>query len=75
MLLDDYLITRLLEVVVHTDDLAVSLGIEPPDFPRPATAAVIDCLLEVARRRHGDIAVVRAFTRRERDRPEALRVL
>ncbi len=75
MALDDYLVTRLLELVVHADDLAASLDVAPPEFPPAATEAVIDCLLEVARRRHGDLAVVRAFTRRERDVAEALRVL
>ncbi len=75
MLLDQYLVTRLLELVVHGDDLAASLGVEPPPFDTEATGLVVECLLEVARRRHGDLAVVRAFTRRERDVVQALRVL
>ncbi len=75
MLLDQYLVTRILELVVHGDDLATSLALPPPAFDPPITGVVIDCLLEVARRRHGDLAVVRAFTRRERDTSEALRVL
>ncbi|MCA1846284.1 MAG: maleylpyruvate isomerase N-terminal domain-containing protein [Actinobacteria bacterium] len=73
--LDDYLITRLVEVVVHLDDLAVSLDLAPPDLPAAATGLVIDTLVAVARARHGDTAVVRALTRRERDTVEALRVL
>ncbi len=75
MLLDQYLVTRILELVVHGDNLATSLALPPPAFGPPTTGVVIDCLLEVARRRHGDLALVRAFTRRERDTAEALRVL
>ncbi len=72
--LDDYLKTRIVELVVHTDDLAVSVGIEPPE-PSPAAAEVaVGLMLEVARKRHGDLAVVRAFSRRERDAVSALRV-
>lgn len=73
--LDDYLITRLVELVVHGDDLAGSLGVEPPALPPEATGLVIDTLVEVARIRHGDTAVVRALARRERDTIGALRVL
>jgi hypothetical protein len=75
MRLDDYLVTRLVEMVVHADDLAVSLEIPSPPMPADATDAVIGMLVDIARRRHGDLAVVRALTRRERDDIEALRVL
>lgn len=75
LLLDDYLVTRLVEMLVHTDDLGVSVGIDTPEFPDRAWKAVFACLLEVARRRHGDPAVLRALTRRERDTVGALRVL
>ena len=73
--LDDYLVTRLIELVVHADDLAVSSGVAPPRLPAAATGLVIATLVEVARIRHGDTAVVRALTRRERDISEALRVI
>ena len=73
--LDDYLVTRLIELVVHTDDLAVSLGVTPPPLPAAATGVVIATLVEVARIRHGDTEVVRALSRRERDTSEALRVI
>lgn len=73
--LDDYLVTRLVEVVVHSDDLAASLGLHDPEFSEEATGRVIDCLVAVAVRRHGRLAVVRALTRRERDVVAALRVL
>ena len=73
--LDQYLVTRLIELVVHADDLAVSLGVAPPPLPPAATGLAIATLVEVARRRHGDTAVLRALTRRERDAAAALRVL
>jgi uncharacterized protein (TIGR03083 family) len=73
--LDDYLVTRLIELLVHTDDLAVSVGIETPEPFTAAADAAVDTLVAVARRRHGDLAVLRALTRRERDPHNALRVL
>ena len=75
MTLDEYLRTRVVELVIHADDLAVSLGVELAP-PRPATCTVaIDVLVGVARIRHGDLAVLRALARRERDPVQALRVL
>jgi uncharacterized protein (TIGR03083 family) len=73
--LDDYLITRLVELVVHADDLAVSLGVAPPPLPAATTGLAIATLVEVARCRHGDAAVLRGLTRRERDVVGALRVM
>lgn len=73
--LNDYLITRIIELVVHIDDLAFSLGVEAPPIPRRAFDLAIGGLVDVARHEHGDIAVIRALTRRERDEVEALRVL
>jgi hypothetical protein len=75
MLVDDYLVTRLIEMVVHGDDLAVSIGVETPAFPDAAWRRVIEALTEVAVRRHGALAVVRSMTRTERDTVRALRVL
>lgn len=73
--LDDYLVTRLIELVVHVDDLAVSAGVRVPALPAAATEAAIGALVEAARVKHGDLAVLRALARRERDTVEALRVL
>ena len=73
--LDDYLVTRLLELVVHADDLAVSVGIPTPAVDAAVLDPVLDCLVRMGRRRHGDLAVLRALTRRERDDVAALRVL
>lgn len=73
--LDDYLATRLVELVVHGDDLAVSVTLPTPAFSPEALGVVIDTLVAAARDRHGDLAVVHALARRERDEAEALRVL
>jgi uncharacterized protein (TIGR03083 family) len=75
MTLDEYLRTRVVELVIHADDLAASVGVELAP-PRPGTSRVaIDVLVGVARLRHGDMAVLRALARRERDPVQALRVL
>jgi hypothetical protein len=66
---DDFLLTRLLEIVVHTDDLAVSVGVPTPEFPDEVFAPVRDLLVRLAVRRHGQSAVIGTLTRRERARP------
>jgi hypothetical protein len=63
---DDFLLTRVMELVVHTDDLAVSLGVATPEMPASATEATIQLLARIAAWRHGPLAVVRALARRER---------
>jgi Mycothiol maleylpyruvate isomerase N-terminal domain len=63
---DDYLLTRVMELVVHTDDLAVSVGVPTPALPVAATDATIALLARVAAWRHGPLPVVRALARRER---------
>jgi len=74
MLLDEYLRTRLIELSVHGDDLAESLGVPSP-IPPASMDVATDVLVDVARRTKGSLAVLRALTRRERDDSEALRVL
>lgn len=75
LLLDDYLVTRLMELVVHIDDLCVSIDVPTPDLPSEAVDLAVTALVGVARRKHGDVAVVRALTRRERADPSTLHVL
>ncbi len=65
---DDFLLTRLLEVVVHTDDLALSIGVQPPTFPDDAFTPVLALLTRLAVGRHGQSAVISTLTRRERSR-------
>jgi len=64
--LDDLLTTRLLELVVHTDDLAVSVAVSTPEIPVAAADIVVDLLARLAARRRGAIPVIRALSRAER---------
>lgn len=62
----DFLVTRAMEIVVHADDLASSVGLATPDFPDDVVADVLGLLSAVAVRRHGQAAVVRALSRPQR---------
>ena len=64
--LDDMLVTRMMELAVHSDDLAVSVRIATPALPQSATETVIDLLSRLAVNRHGPTAVLRALSRAER---------
>ena len=63
---DDFLVTRSMELMVHSDDLAASVGLATPDFPDTIAAHVVDLLGGVAMRRHGQAAVVRTLSRPQR---------
>ncbi|MGI5176928.1 hypothetical protein ACQEVZ_11400 [Dactylosporangium sp. CA-152071] len=63
---DDFLLTRVLELVVHVDDLAVSLDVPTPQLPPEAVAATVELLGRLAVWRHGALPVVRALARQER---------
>jgi hypothetical protein len=64
--LHDWLVTREMEIVVHSDDLAASVGLETPEFPEPVLTPVLGLLTAVAVRRHGQTALVRALSRPQR---------
>jgi len=64
--LDDFLLTRMLEISVHCDDLAVSVGVTTPPLPATVTEPVLDLLCRLAVHRHGAVAVLRALSRAER---------
>jgi hypothetical protein len=64
LILADFLTTRTLELVIHVDDLVVSIGAEP--VQTPGTDVVLALLTQLAARRHGSAAVLRALSRRER---------
>ena len=68
--LDDFCATRLIEILMHLDDLAVSVGLPTPDVDEEATGVVIDILTGIARHRHGDWAVIHALGRAERSTAE-----
>jgi hypothetical protein len=63
--LEDFLTTRLLEIVVHVDDLAVSVG-SHASASEQAQDIILVLLTRLAARRHGGTAVLRALTRQER---------
>jgi hypothetical protein len=67
---DDFLVVRLMEIVVHADDLASSVGVAPPAFGPDVLEPVLALLAVLAARRHGQDAVLRALSRHER-RPAA----
>jgi hypothetical protein len=62
----DLMVTRLMELMVHSDDLAASIGAETPQFPDDVVAAVLALLSGVAVERHGQTAVLRALSRPQR---------
>lgn len=64
--LDDFLITRAMEIAVHSDDLAVSVGVETPSLSTEALQPVFALLTDLAVQRHGHPAVLRALSRQER---------
>ncbi len=63
---DDFLLTRNLEIVVHTTDLSTSLGIATPAFPDCVFDPVRDLLVTLSQRRHGQTAIIDALARSER---------
>ena len=65
---EDFLLTRLVEIVVHTDDLALSIEVDPPAFPEQAITPVLHLLVALALERHGQSAIVSALSRAERSR-------
>ena len=64
--LDDFCRTRLIEVLLHLDDVAASVGVERPDTDSHGPALVIDILVGIAREKHGDWAMLHALARDER---------
>ncbi|MEV4623863.1 maleylpyruvate isomerase N-terminal domain-containing protein [Asanoa sp. NPDC049573] len=64
--LDDLLVTRMMEITVHSDDIAVSVDLPTPTFPPSVVTPVLGLLTALAVERHGQTAVLRALSRRER---------
>lgn len=63
---DDFLVVRLMEIVVHADDLACSVGLATPAFSPEALEPVLALLAALAARRRGQDAVLRTLSRHER---------
>ncbi len=64
--LDDFCRTRLIEVLLHLDDIAVSVDEPRPDTDPAGPAIVIDIVLGIARNLRGDWEVLYGLTRAER---------
>jgi hypothetical protein len=62
----DFLTTRMMELVVHGDDLASSVGLDTPTYPQAVIEPVLALLTGVSARRHGQAALVRALARPQR---------
>jgi hypothetical protein len=71
---DAYLATRIIEVVVHLDDVAASVPGFTPDVSPAAWDIAIDGSIELARVRHGDAEVLRVMARGERARADVFPV-
>lgn len=63
--LEDYLVTRIVEQVVHLDDLQRSVDGLSVSVPAACTDLAVATGLDVLRHRHGPAAPVRALFRRE----------
>ena len=66
LVLDDFLLTRMMELAVHSDDLACSVDLAAPSLPESVTDPVIALLVSLAVGRHGPTAMLRALSRAER---------
>ena len=66
LILDDFLVTRMMEIAVHSDDLAQSVGVATPELPPAVLDPVFALLTRLTVRRHGPTALLRALSRSER---------
>ena len=73
--LEDRLHLFVMDFVVHADDLAVSIGRPGCEATQAASSLAIDGLVAGARFQHGDRAVIRALSRRERSTADVFPVL
>ncbi len=72
--LEEYLRSRIVELVIHLDDLCVSVGAEPPHDLDAAFDIAATVLVQVAILRSGPWPTLRSLARRERH-PSAIRAL
>jgi hypothetical protein len=63
---EDFLTVRLMEVVVHTDDLATSTAQPMPSFDAEIVHPALALLAMLSAQRHGTVAAVRTLARAER---------
>jgi hypothetical protein len=63
------------EIIVHMDDVAVSVGLPTPPIAPDAAAMALTVLLSVARKMNTDLEVIRVMARAERAKPDAARAI
>ena len=63
---DDFLVVRLMEMVVHADDLAGSVERPTPTFDNDVTHPVLALLAVLAAEQHGTAVALRTLARSER---------
>jgi hypothetical protein len=73
MTLSEFLRSRILELVVHGDDLVHSVGIEQLPFERDAIDLACHLGIDINIQRYGSSAVLRSLFRRDRNSLDALR--
>jgi hypothetical protein len=73
--LEDRLRLLVVDFVVHADDLAVSIGRAGAEASEVPSDLAIEALVAAARFQHGDRAVIRVLSRRERSTPGVFPVL
>ena len=64
--LDDFCRTRMIEIGMHIDDLAHSVGQPTPDMGADVTNEIIDIVVNIGRAQHGDWGIIHALARNER---------
>lgn len=64
--LDDFCRTRLIELLLHIDDLVTSTGVPRPEIDPRGPAEVIDICVGIAADRHGNWGVLATLARHER---------
>ncbi len=69
MLLSAYLETRLVELVIHTVDLADSVGLPVPSIDETIWESVARTIAETALRRHDAMSVALGLARSDRYSP------
>jgi hypothetical protein len=71
----EYLSTRVIELSVHADDLAHSVGAPPPALAPETFGLAVHALIELRRSRVADIDILRALARPSRAPDDILRSL
>jgi hypothetical protein len=63
------------ELIVHMDDVAVSVGVETPAIRPAAAAMALTVLVSVSRKVNTDLELIRALARAERADPTRVRAI